>query len=306
MKTLFLNCMETIVLIVFLIKNKENFFVLPDKRNIKKFINYATPIAFTTFISNIMSQIDNVLLGNILGMRELGFYDIAKRLFSPVDIVIKSVTSTLYPEILNRMFASKQFFYTDFKQIVHLLTCFGSIMAFFMIFLSKPFVTIIYGIENVKAAPILSFFSGVCIAKLLFRPYHHLIYGLELQKIYLYITPFANLIRVLCYLYFIPRIGAITFPIIFTLTWIFPGGMVVWKNIRKHYGKTHIAEIALKILFPLCVIIYASYLFNFSIYLFPIAISLFITIQVQLQIITKKKMNTILSPITTLFYNKNK
>ena len=305
MKVLFLNIIEAIFLIVFLIKKKVNYFVMPDSRNIKKFINYAAPIALTTFISNVMSQIDNVLLGNILGMKELGLYDIAKRLFSPVDIVIKAVTTTLYPEILNRMYSNKHFFYTDFKQIVQLLTCFGSIIAFFIIFLSKPFVTLIYGIENVNAASILIFFSGVCVAKLLFRPYHHLIYGLELQKIFLYITPFANLFKLLCYIYFIPRIGAITFPIIFTLTWLFPGGIVVWNTIRKHYGKTHIAEIALKILFPFCVIIFISYIFNFSIYIFPIVIFFFITIQVQLQIITNRKMSMILSPITTLFSTKN-
>jgi len=309
LKLLLLYSLQTFFLVFYMVKNQSLTFAFPEKKHIMCFIKYARPIALTTFISNIMTHIDKLIIGNLIGMKELGFYDIAKRLFAPVDMLIKPVTSMLYPEILKRMYSKHNFFYTEFKEIVHILTCIGAIFSICIIFLSNPFVEIIYGSENLRAATIFTFFSGICLAKLFLRPYHHLIYGLELQYIYPYITIASSIIRITGYFWLIPQtinnynIGAIAIPLINALTMFFPGGVIIWYKIRQKFKKTHIVETVIKICIPLSIVLIVGFHFQFHIWLFPFLLIAFIMIQIQLKIITKHKLTFIFQPILSV-YNK--
>ena len=307
---MFLLYFFEIIFIFFYMDRKSTFnFVFPDIQLIKKFITFAFPLALTAFVSKIMSHTDSLIIGYLIGMKELGFYEIAKRLFAPFEMIIKPVTTTLYPEILRKMVSNKKFFYNDFKELVHLLTCIGAFLTLFIIFLSEPFVKILYGPENLRAATIFVFFSGICITKLFFNPYHHLVLGLEFQYIYPYITIISSIIRVTGYLLIIPQIvnncqvGAIAIPLVNTFTCFFPDGLVIWYKIRSQYNKTHILETIVKICTPLIFILFVGYYFHYNLWLFPFAIVLFIIIQIQLKIITKSKMEYIFQPFIQFLSN---
>jgi len=309
LKLLLIYIIEILVISIIIFREKKLIFKFPDWQVIKKYINFSLPFALTTFISSLVANIDKLIIGNMIGMKELGFYDIAKRLFAPVELLIKPISTTLYPEVLKRMVSKQDFFYTEFREIVHTLTSIAGIITICMFFLSYPIVTIVYGQENLRAAFILVFFSGICIAKFFLKPYHHIIHGLELQYIYPYLTVASSLIRISGYLLLIPivildiQIGAIAIPIVNTLTWFFPAGVVIWSKIRKKYNKTHIFETITKIFIPLFVVLFAGYQFNYHIYFFYFGLIAFIMMQIHLKIITKSKLTFIFQPILSV-YNK--
>jgi len=307
LKYLLLYSLQISLLLVYLARCKSLHIRLPNNHLVKSFFRYARPLALSAFITKIMANADKLILGNLIGMKELGFYDIAKRLFSPVDMLIKPVTTTLFPEVLKRMQTSQTFFDNEFREITQTLTCVASIISICLIFFSKPVVEFLYGIENIRAAIILSFFSGICITKLFFRPYHQLIYGLELQKIYPYIALSSSFIKLLGYMMLIPLkfesfyVGAIGIPITNAFNWIFPGGFIIWTKIHQKYNKTHMFETILKIIIPLLFVLYNANQFNFNLYFFPFALIIFIIVQIQLNIITKYKINKILNPLSKLY-----
>ena len=307
LKYLLLYSLQISLLLVYLARCKSLHIRLPNNHLVKSFFRYARPLALSAFITKIMANADKLILGNLIGMKELGFYDIAKRLFSPVDMLIKPVTTTLFPELLKRMHTSQTFFYNEFREITQTLTCIASLISICLVFLSKPVVELLYGIENIRAAIILSFFSGICITKLLFRPYHHLIYGLELQTIFPYIALFSNIIKLLGYILLIPLkidntcIGAIAIPLTNTFIWFFPGGVIIFNKIKHIYHNTHIFETIIKIILPLLLLLYIAYLLNFYFYLFPFVLIIFLLIQIQLKVITNYKMKKIFNPLLVYF-----
>jgi len=306
-KMLLLYVSESIFVLYYFDQKISDCFILPNRQLIKKYIKFAYPLSLTTIVANIMAYADRFIIGQLIGMKELGFFEIAKRMFSPVDLVIKPVTSTLYPEILKNMLTKKDFFETSFKEIIQILTFVGIIIAMMMVYLSKPFVLIIYGADNFRAAIIFTFFSGLCISKLFLRPYHHLIHGLELQYIYPYITILSSFIRITGYYYLIPmqihniQVGSIAIPLINTLTWYIPGGLIVWYHIRKHYYKTYIFETIVKIFLPFISILFIGNYFHFHIYTFPILLLIFIMTQIYFGILSKSKLLMILQPLIIRF-----
>lgn len=277
----------------------------PQWVDIKKYLDYALPIAFSSIIGRLIVYIDKILLGKFIGMSELGLYEIASRCYMAVDRLIKPVTSTLFTEIVHKVANTPLFFHKKFRDLVHILNFSGSTLALILIFASSPAVICFFGAENLRSSFILKFFALVILAKLFWRPYEHVIYAIEKHKVVLYLSPLNLVIRMACYYFLIPLtisdvpVGAIALPITEFIVWFFPAGLVRVWILKKEYACLYISEIVFKIWLPLAMMILIGYWFDYSLTLFPIASLIFLAVEYYLKILTKDRLEVLFKPIKT-------
>jgi len=287
--------------------NKLLKFYKPRWADIKKYFNYALPIAFSSISGRFIIYIDKILLGRFIGMRELGLYEIASRCYTALDRLVKPVTSTLFTEIVHRVANTPSFFREKFRDIIHMLSFFGSTLALIVIFVSSPVVNCFFGAENLRASFVLKFFALVILAKLFWRPYEHVIYAIEKHKVLLYLSPLNLVIRMACYYFLIPLtisdvpVGAIALPITEFIVWFFPAGIVRCWILKKEYGSLHMLEIALKVWLPLALLIIIGYFFHYSIFVFAISLIAFVIAEYYFRVLTKERLNYLVSPFRGMY-----
>jgi len=290
---------------------KHNLFVLPRPqwKDIKKYFNYTLPITFSSISGRFIIYIDKILLGKLLGMSELGLYEIASRCYNALDRIVKPVTSTLFTEIVHRVANTTSFFHKKFRDIIHTLSFFGSTLALILIFASGPVIICFFGAENLRSAFILKFFALNIVARLLWRPYEHVIYAIEKHKLLLYLAPLNLAIRIAGYYFLIPLtisgvpVGAIALPITEFIVWFFPTGLVRSCILKKEYGNIYILEMLLKIWLPTAALIAIGHFLNYSLFVFAPIYVLFLVIEYYLGVLTKDRWNSLVEPIRSVYPN---
>jgi len=219
-----------------------------------------------------------------------------------VDKLIKPVTSTMFTEIVHRITNIPSFFHKRFRDLVHILNFSAGILVLVLIFVSTPLVTCFFGDENVRSAFILKAFSLVLLAKLFWRPYAHVILSIEKHKLILYLEPLSLLVMLLCYYFLIPLrigdsyLGAAALPLTEFIVWILPAGLLRIWILKAEYGDIHMLETALKIWLPLIALVAVGYLFEYSLFVFPIVVLAFFIVGYSLNVLTKDRWSDLVKP----------
>lgn len=274
----------------------------PEWSDIKRYINYCLPIALSSVTGRFATYIDKLLLGKLIGMRELGLYQIAFRCYSGVDKLIKPVTTTMFTEIVHRITNTPSFFHKKFRDIVQILNVSGGVLALALIFLSTPIISLVFGPENIRSAFILKLFALIILAKLFWRPYAQVILSIEKHRLILYLEPLNLLLMMVCYYFLIPlrigdlQLGAAALPLTEFIIWTLPGGVLRIWILKREYGNIHMLETVLKIWLPLIILIVIGYLLEYPLFVFPIAILAFFIIGYYLNVLTKDRWNNLIKP----------
>jgi len=278
-------------------------FEKPAKDTLVRYFRFAYPIAFSSVIGIFSGHFEKVILGRLIGMKELGFYRLALGIFSGFDKIIKPVTSTLFTEISYRVNKSSDFIQTKFGDLVQTLNMIASLLALLLLFASNPVVLLFYGPENIRTAIILQFFALSIISRLFWRPYRHVLYAIEAHHPLAYLSVIDLILRLGCYYFLIPLtikgvlIGAIAMPLTEFILWILPSGIYNVIALIKRFETIHISGILYKILLPLGLIIFTASFFNYSLYLLPVFLAFFLALEYYLSVLTKERWDSILLPI---------
>ena len=268
----------------------------------KKYFNYSAPIAFSSIVSRFTAHVDKIFVGKFVGMAELGLYKIALHCYSMIDKLIKPVTSTMFTEIVHRINNSPSFFHKKFRDLVQILNVSAGILTLTLIFLSNTVVSLCFGAENIRSAFILKFTALSIIGRLFWRPYVHAIYAIEKHKLIMYLGPLDMLVMIACYSLLMPLrigefyLGSAALPLTEFIIFIFPAGILRIWILKKEYGNIHMFETILKIWIPLIVLITIGYLLEFSIFIFPILLLVFVAVEFYFNIITKERCNALIKP----------
>lgn len=287
-------------------KNRLFYLKKPTKKMLLKYVKYTYPIAFSSVVGIFSTHFEKVLIGKMIGMRELGLYRLALSLFSGFDMVIKPVTNALFTELSYRLNRVSDFVNTQFKEIVFILNLAGSLVFIFILFLSQPVVDLFYGPDNVRAAYILMCFSLVVVSRLLWRPYLHLLYAIEAHHPLAYLSVISFGLRLGLYFVLIPitikghLIGAMAIPLSEAILWIIPTGVYNFYVLKKRFDQIHLKEMIIKMWTPLLILTVVSACFSFSLILFPIILILFLLIEYHFNIITQKRWSKMVSPTKSL------
>jgi O-antigen/teichoic acid export membrane protein len=275
--------------------------------DMKRYIYYSLPIAFSSIVSQFTNYFDKVLLGKLLGMAEVGFYQIALRFYAVLDEFIKPVTNTMFTEIVHRVANVPSFFHRQFRDLIEILNFSGGVMVLGLVFASSAIIDVFLGAENARSAFILKFFSLAILAKLYWRPYEHIIYALEKQKWTLYPLPVQLVVMFACYYFLIPLkldgfyLGAAAMPLTEFIIWVVPAGFIRVWILKKEYGNVYMLETILKIWLPMAVGVGAGYVFGFSLWMLPVVLLGFIAVEYCLKVLTKGRWNELVKPFNVAF-----
>ncbi|OHB57277.1 MAG: hypothetical protein A2173_02920 [Planctomycetes bacterium RBG_13_44_8b] len=277
-------------------------FFVPGREVFKKYMIYSLPISFSSICERLMSYLGNLALGGLLGVREVGLYQMALKCYAFVDRLIKPVTSTIFTEIVHRINNTAEFFHKQFRDLVEMLNFFGGLIILLMIFASRPVVQILFGEENIRAAFILQVSALSVLGRLFWRPYSNVVFAIEKHKLICFLEPLTIAVVIICYYLLIPLkvgesfyLGAAALPITEFITWVLPAGFLRILILKKQYGDIHIQRIILKIWLPLAIAGSLAFL-NRSIFMLPLAVFVFLVIEYFLGIITIKRLRVLLVP----------
>jgi O-antigen/teichoic acid export membrane protein len=278
-------------------------FSVPQFRYFKKYASYSLPIGFSSICERLLSYFDKIVLGSLLGTDEVGFYQIAQQCYAGVDRFIKPVTSTMFTEIVHRIANNPSFFRKQFKNLVETLNFAGAIFVIIIVFAAKPVVQLFFGDENLRSAFILQFFALSVMGRLFWRPYNNVIFAIEKHRLITALIPLNLAFMIACYYLLVPLktgesfyLGAAALPITEFITWLLPIGFLRIIILKKQYGDIHMWDIILKIWLPLLFVVLTGYYFDYSLWLLPVELAVFILAAFYMNILKKDRLAYLYSP----------
>ncbi len=284
-------------------------FEKPEKETLMKYFRYSYPLAFSSIVGLFTTHFEKVIIGRLIGIKELGFYRLALGIFSGFDRLIKPVTSTLFTELSYRVNRSFDFIKTAFRDLVQTINLIASLLALLLIFTSKPIISLFYGVENIRTAIILQFFALSIISRLFWRPYRHILFAVEAHHPLTYLSIFEFVLRLSLYYFLIPLkvkgipLGAIAIPLTEFILWIIPTGIYNIIALLQRFESIHIRSVILRIWLPLGLLVFAAAFINFNLFLLPVFFCLFLALEYYLDIFTKERWQTLLSPLYEIVHH---
>lgn len=138
---------------------KEKVKFMLDKDLIMKILSLSKYL-WLSFVSYIVAtQIDKIMLGEILGVKEIGIYTIAIQLISVLSILIAPFQTSLYPKLLELFKKNSQEYDKNYKKYTTIITyiyIFGIILSIIVI---KLLFNKIFSEEYEKAINIYIYLS---------------------------------------------------------------------------------------------------------------------------------------------------
>lgn len=114
------------------------------------------PLMFSGLTVMIYMRIDQVMLGEMLGEREVGIYGIAVGLSEFWYFIPLSITSSVFPSMLRAKAESDAVFYNQFQKLYNLMALLAYLVAIPTTFLACWIVTFLFGKAFSPAGPILA------------------------------------------------------------------------------------------------------------------------------------------------------
>jgi PST family polysaccharide transporter len=132
-------------------------------------LKFGLPLAGSSFIVFLVGNVDNLIVGRMLGATALGFYALAWNLSSwPVTMFSMPVRSVA-PALFSRLQHDQTAMHTSFLSAVGLLAAVTLPVCLLMSGSSVPLVGFAYGSKWAAAAPVLVWLAGVGALRILFE-----------------------------------------------------------------------------------------------------------------------------------------
>jgi O-antigen/teichoic acid export membrane protein len=93
-----------------------------DYKLIGEIISESTPLAIAAAASTIYHIIDQVMLGSMLGVTEVGVYSISNKMISIVAIAIGPLQVSIFPKMIEWYNSNKELYYRKYQAITSLST----------------------------------------------------------------------------------------------------------------------------------------------------------------------------------------
>ncbi len=168
-----------------------------DKNLAKKIIKDGFPLLLSSIAIMIYMRIDQVMIKNMLGDREVGLYSAAVKLVEMWYFIPMIITSSLFPAIVNAKKISEELYYQRLKNLYSLMIWLAIFVALPIAFSSELIIKILYGLNYIDASKVLSIsiwtevFTFLGVAQGIF------FISNNLQKLKLLLTLFCAVINVI-------------------------------------------------------------------------------------------------------------
>ncbi len=167
------------------------------------------PLFLSALAAALYLRIDQVMLAEMVGEREVGLYSAAVRLSELWYLVPPIVVSSVMPYLTEARARSQELYYQRLQQLLNLLVRVAYAVAIPVTLLAVPLVGLIYGDAYAAAGPVLAIHIWAVVFVFLGAAASPWIINERLTKLFLYQTGAGAVANVALNLYLIPRYGAI-------------------------------------------------------------------------------------------------
>ncbi len=190
-------------------KKLEPGFILlmPKTAEVKRIMLACWPLMFMVVSNNVLSKLDQVLIGSFLGKSEVGYYSSSSRIVELLGTFPALVFSSLYTAILNAKKYNQEEYYNRLYKLSRFLRLISILTAIFFSIFSLEIITFLFGAPYAAAAPILRIqsFSFIFFTMSMVSIHWYIAEGLN--KLLMIKTMLAGLTNMSLNLVLIPKYG---------------------------------------------------------------------------------------------------
>jgi O-antigen/teichoic acid export membrane protein len=153
-------------LVVYLYKFKKEIFNWKFKKSIAfKLLKDSWPLFFSSIAVVIYMKIDQIMIGEILGEKELGIYSAAVRISEMWYFVPVIISNSIFPAIIYAKKKSKKLYLNKLQKLYAFFLWFSAIMSILVFFIAPFLIKISFGEGYELSARVLSIhiWSGVAV-----------------------------------------------------------------------------------------------------------------------------------------------
>jgi PST family polysaccharide transporter len=176
---------------------------------IKNLLKDSWPLMLSGVAVVIYMKIDQVMIGNMLGEKELGIYSAAVKLSEAWYFVPMIIASSVFPSILKARKKNKELYLKRIQMLYDFFTWFTISVALAVTFLSPYIINILYGSEYALASTVLSIHIWAGVFVFLGVASSNYLIAENLTKITFYRTLIGAFMNVGLNLLLIPVLGVI-------------------------------------------------------------------------------------------------
>jgi len=114
------------------------------------------PLVFSSIVTMIYMRIDQIMLGQMVGDKEVGVYSVAVRLAEVWYFIPMAIYSSVLPAVVEAKSVSDELFYSHLQQLYNLMALIGYAVAIPMTLLAGWIVKILFGAAYAEAGPMLA------------------------------------------------------------------------------------------------------------------------------------------------------
>lgn len=196
------------------------FLVLAYKKNLKKIkawryskdiaremLSHSWPLILSGLTVMIYMRIDQIMIGQMLGDKEVGLFSVAVRLSEIWYFVPMGIASSVFPAIMSAKKHSEALYLARIQQLYDFMTWLGIFVAVVATLLAPFAINLMYGGAYAETASVLSIQIWAGVAVCMSFAHGKWLITENLQKYSMYYTAFGAVLNVTFNLILIPIYG---------------------------------------------------------------------------------------------------
>ena len=154
------------LMITYSLKEKKSFYRHFETSMAGTLLKQSWPVIFAGLVVMIYMRIDQIMIKEILGEREVGIYSAAVRLSVAWYFVPLLIAHSLFPAILNARKVSIEVYYSRLQRLFTLMTWLSLSVAVLITLFSRSLISALYGEAFLEASYILNIhvWAGIFVA----------------------------------------------------------------------------------------------------------------------------------------------
>lgn len=225
-----------------------NFFGYFDFALAKKMLKDSWPLIISGLVVTVYMRIDQVMIKEMLGDREVGLYSAAVRLSEVLYFIPVLICQSILPALVNARRISEEVYYSRLQKLYLIMARSSIAIAILMTFLSGWLVTKIYGDAYSEAVSVLTVHIWASVFVFLGVASSTWFLSENLQRYSFTNTTVGAILNILLNFILIPRYGmngaAISTVISYAVAVYFMN--VLFKATRKNFYRLSLALIGMK------------------------------------------------------------
>lgn len=180
-----------------------------DKKIALSLLKDSYPLILSGVVVSIYMKVDQVLIKNMLDVKEVGYYAAAVRLSESWYFIPVAISNALFPAIVNAKNISRELYLTRLQKLYDVLAWIAIGISIPVSFFSAEIINLLYGSRYLSSAPILTIYIWAGAAVFLGVASSQYLVTENLTKISFMRTSLGMIANVILNLILIPTYGII-------------------------------------------------------------------------------------------------